>query len=167
MADLRTVADQGVPAAQFYLARLYEAGAGGLHKDMGQARQWTARAAGAGDPSAMYNLASYLYSGDGGGKDAPGAADWFRRAAERGVVNAQYNLAQLYEKGYGVPQNTAEAYKWYLVAAGSGDTEARSAAASLKSKLAPPVQVAQEQGAAQLHAQLSGGGVQTASTGAP
>ena len=167
VADLRTAADQGVTAAQFYLARLYEAGAGGLHKDMVQARQWTARAAGGGDPSAMYNLASYLYSGDGGAKDVPGAADWFKRAAERGVVNGQYNLAQLYEKGYGVPQNTAEAYKWYLVAAGSGDTEARSAAASLKPKLTPAVQAAQEQGAAQLHAQLSGGGVQTASVSAP
>ena len=167
VADLRIAAEQGVPAAQFYLARLFEAGAGGLHKDLSQARLWTARAAENGDPSAMYNLASYLYAGDGGAKDIPGAANWFKRAAERGVVNGQYNLAQLYEKGYGVPQNAAEAYKWYLVAAGSGDTEARSAAAALKPKLTAAVQTTAEQTAAQLHARLAGGGMQTAAAGAP
>ena len=123
LQDLQKAADQGSAAAQFYLARLYEAGGAGLKKDVGQARQWTAKAAQNGDSAAMYNLASYMYAGDGGAKDIAGAATWFRRSAEHGVVNGQYNLAQLYEKGYGVPQSNAEAYKWYLVAAGSGDTE--------------------------------------------
>ena len=160
--DLKTAAEQGVPAAQFYLARLYEAGGAGLGKDMAAARRWTTRAAEGGDASAMYNLASYLYAGDGGPKDLPGAATWFRRSAEHGVVNGQYNLAQLYEKGYGVAQSDAEAYKWYLLAAGSGDTEAKSAADSLKAKLAASSQTAAERGAAQLHAQMAGGTVKTA-----
>ena len=160
--DLRSAADQGSPQAQFYLARLYEAGAAGLKKDLAEARRWTARAAEMGDPSAMYNLASYMYAGDGGIKDAAGAAQWFRRAAEHGVVNGQYNLAQLYEKGYGVPLNNTEAYKWYLVAAGAGDTEAKAAADSLKGKMTPDAQAAAEHAAAQLHAQLAGGSVKTA-----
>ena len=162
LADLKTAADQGSPQAQFYLARLYEAGAAGLKKDLGEARRWTARAAETGDPSAMYNLASYMYAGDGGAKDPTGAAQWFRRAAEHGVVNGQYNLAQLYEKGYGVPLNNAEAYKWYLVAAGAGDTEAKAAADSLKDKMTPDALAAAEHAAAQLHAQLAGGPVKTA-----
>ncbi|WP_174302173.1 tetratricopeptide repeat protein, partial [Caulobacter sp. S45] len=157
LPDLQKAADQGSPAAQFYLARLYEAGGAGLKKDLGAARQWTARAAQNGDSAAMYNLASYMYAGDGGAKDVPGAATWFRKAAEHGVVNGQYNIAQLYEKGYGVPQNNAEAYKWYLVAAGSGDTEARSAADSLKARIAADVQASAERSAAQLRTQLPGG----------
>ena len=157
LPDLQKAADAGAPGAQFYLARLYEAGGAGLKKDLGAARLWTARAAQNGDPAAMYNLASYMYAGDGGARDIPGAATWFHKAAEHGVVNAQYNLAQLYEKGYGVPLNTAEAYKWYLVAAGSGDTEARSAADSLKARIAADAQASAERSAAQLRAQLPGG----------
>ncbi len=157
LPDLQKAADAGSAPAQFYLARLYEAGGAGLKKDVGAARQWTAKAAQNGDSAAMYNLASYMYAGDGGARDIPGAATWFHRAAEHGVVNAQYNLAQLYEKGYGVPLNTAEAYKWYLVAAGSGDTEARSAADGLKARIAADAQASAERSAAQLRAQLPGG----------
>ncbi len=157
LPDLQKAADQGTPGAQFYLARLYEAGGAGMKKDLGAARQWTAKAAENGDPAAMYNLASYMYAGDGGARDVPGAATWFHKAAEHGVVNAQYNLAQLYEKGYGVPLNTAEAYKWYLVAAGSGDTEARSAADSLKARIAADAQASAERSAGQLRAQTPGG----------
>ncbi len=157
VAELQKAAAKGDPAAQFYLARLYEAGGAGLGKDVAQARRWTEKAAQNGDPAAMYNLASYMYAGDGGAKDASGAAAWFRRAAEHGVVNGQYNLAQLYEKGYGVPQSNAEAYKWYLVAAGSGDTEARSAADALKAKIAADAQVTAQRNAAQVRAELTGG----------
>ncbi len=157
LPDLQKAADQGVPAAQFYLARLYEAGGAGVRKDLGAARQWTAKAAQSGDSAAMYNLASYMYAGDGGTKDVPGAATWFRKAAEHGVVNAQYNLAQLYEKGYGVPLSAAEAYKWYLVAAGSGDTEAKSAADSLKARIAADARTTAEHSAAQLRAQAPDG----------
>ena len=167
VSDLKTAAEDGVPAAQFYLARLYEAGAAGMKKDLSEARRWTQRAAEGGDPAAMYNLASYMYAGDGGSKDLAAAASWFRRSADHGVVNGQYNLAQLYEKGYGVPQSNAEAYKWYLVAAGSGDTEARSAADSLKAKLSPDLQGAAQHTATQLRAQLSSGGSQTLAASQP
>ena len=139
--------------AQFYLARLYEAGGAGLPKDLAQARRWTQKAAEGGDALAMYNYASYAYAGDGGAKDVAAAVTWFRRAAEHGVVNGQYNLAQLYEKGYGVPQDPAEAYKWYLAAASSGDAGAKAAAAALKAKLAPDVQARAEKAATVLHAQ--------------
>ena len=89
--------------------------------------------------------------------DSQGGAERFHKAAEHGVVNGQYNLAQLYEKGYGVPQSNAEAYKWYLVAAGAGDTEAKSAADSLKAKMAAESQATAEHSAAQVRAQMPGG----------
>jgi localization factor PodJL len=163
LPDLRTAADRGSTAAQFYLARLYDQGGAGLAKDPVQARRLTERAAEGGDPSAMYNLASYLYAGEGGGKDPAKAADWFRKAAEHGVVNGQYNLAQLYEKGYGIGQSDAEAYKWYLVAAASGDSESRVAAAALKPRLSADTQAAAEHAAALVRAGLDEG-VKTAAT---
>jgi localization factor PodJL len=122
---------------------------------MVEARRWTQRAAQGGDPAAMYNLASYLYAGDGGSKDPAGAAEWFRKAAERGVVNSQYNLAQLYETGHGVPKNLAEAYKWYLVAADAGDPEAKANVTTLKAEIPADARAIAERAAAVLHSQLA------------
>ncbi len=156
VSDLKRAANLGFAPAQFYLGRLYDAGAAGLAKDMTEARRWTQRAAQGGDPAAMYNLASYLYAGDGGPKDAAGAAEWFRKAAERGVVNGQYNLAQLYETGHGVAKNLAEAYKWYLVAAAAGDADSKANVQTLKSQLPADARAAAERTAAALHAQLQG-----------
>ncbi|MHB8286392.1 MAG: tetratricopeptide repeat protein, partial [Caulobacteraceae bacterium] len=153
VATLRRAANLGYGPAQFYLGRLYEAGGGGMKRDLPEARRWTERAAQSGEPTAMYNLASYLYAGEGGAKDPTAAAAWFHRAADRGVVNSQFNLAQLYEKGYGVPLNPAEAYKWYLVAAAAGDPEAKASAEALRRKLSPEAQTTAERSAAILHAQ--------------
>jgi localization factor PodJL len=154
--DLKRAANLGFAPAQFYLGRLYEAGASGVVKNMGEARRWTERAAQGGDPAAMYNLASYLYAGDGGPKDPTGAVEWFRKAAERGVVNSQYNLAQLYETGHGVTKNLSEAYKWYLVAAAAGDPESKTNLQSLKSQLPADARATAERAAAALHSQLEG-----------
>ena len=167
VGDLKTAADGGDADAQFYLARLYEAGGAGLGKDLTQARRWTLKAAQGGDPMAMYNLASYAYAGDGGAKDLAQAWTWFRRAAEHGVVNAQYNLAQLYEKGYGGPQDLGQAYKWYTAAADAGDAGARTAAEALKPRLAPTAIAEAERSAASLHAQAGGAPVRTAAARAP
>ena len=153
VADLKKAAGLGDVNAQFYLARLYDAGGAGLTKDLSAARHWTQKAAEGGDAMAMYNYASYAYAGDGGAKDIPAAVTWFRRSAEHGVVNGQYNLAQLYEKGYGVPQDPAEAYKWYLAAANSGDAGAKASATALKAKLSPELQAKAEKAASALHPQ--------------
>ena len=164
--DLKRAANLGFAPAQFYLGRLYEAGAAGLAKDMGEARRWTLRAAQGGDSAAMYNLASYLYAGDGGAKDPAGAVEWFRKAAERGVVNSQYNLAQLYETGHGVAKNLPEAYKWYLVAAAAGDPEAKANVQSLKTQLPPDARALAERAATALHSQFEGPAPMAAAPGA-
>ncbi len=135
VTDLRKAALLGYAPAQFYLAKLYEAGQSGVPKDVGQARLWTERAASAGDRKAMHNLALYYFEGTGGPKNAAAAAQWFRKAADMGLVDSQYNLARLYEGGFGVTVNMAEAYKWYLVAGREGDGESRSAADRLKALL--------------------------------
>jgi localization factor PodJL len=140
-------ANLGYAPAQFYLAKLYEAGGAGLKKDAGQARVWTQRAADGGDQKAMHNLALYYFEGTGGPKNTTLAAQWFHRAADLGLVDSQYNLARLYEEGFGVSQNPAEAYKWYLIAARAGDAESRTSAQRLKSQLSPEAQAAAERAA--------------------
>ena len=94
--DLKKAANLGHPAAQFYLAKLYETGGAGLKKDLAEARRWTERAATGGDVAAMHNLGLYYYEGEAGAQDSAKAAQWFRKAADEGVKDSQYNLALLY-----------------------------------------------------------------------
>ncbi len=153
VADLTKAANLGFAPAQFYLAKLYEQGGSGIKKDLVEARRWTERAAEAGDPRAMHNLALYAFNGEGGAKDQAEATRWFKKAAEEGVVDSQYNLARLYENGgYGVQQNKAEAYKWYLIAANEGDKDAKASADTLKAQLAPEQASTAERSALAFHA---------------
>jgi len=133
--SLRKAANLGLPRAQFYLAKMYEVGEGGVKKDLVEARRWTERAATAGEARAMHNLALYYYKGEGGERNSTKAASWFRKASDLGLVDSQFNLAQLYEGGWGVSQNPTEAYKWYLIASRSGDTASRARAQALRGQL--------------------------------
>lgn len=147
---LRRAANAGYAPAQFYLAKLYEAGRAGVPKNAAEARRWTERAAMGGDRWAMHNLALYYYeagSSQPTAASAATAAQWFRRAADQGLVDSQYNLGRLYETGVGVSQNTAEAYKWYLIAAASGDADSRTSALRLKTQLSADARAAAERSA--------------------
>lgn len=141
LARLKVVAEGGNAPAQMFLARLYETGHAGVVQNLPEARRWTARAADAGDPTAMHNLALYYFRGEGGPQDTPAAAQWFKKAAQRGVVDSQYNLGLLYQSGSGVPRDLAQAYKWFTIAANAGDGQARASAIDLESKL-PAAQLA-------------------------
>ena len=144
---LRKSANQGYAPAQFFLAKLYENGEGGLPKDMAQARRWTERAAEGGERKAMHNLGLYYFEGTGGPTNQTTAAQWFRRAADLGLTDSQYNLGKLYEIGSGVTQNSAEAYKWYLIASRAGDVEARDSAKRLRASLSPQARMGAERAA--------------------
>jgi localization factor PodJL len=142
LARLKTLAEGGHAPSQMFLARLYETGQAGVTQNLGEARRWTLRAAEAGDPTAMHNLALYYFRGEGGPQDTAAAAQWFTKAAQHGVVDSQYNLGLLYQSGSGVPRDLAQAYKWFTVAANSGDGQARASALDLEGKL-PSAQLAQ------------------------
>jgi len=135
LAHLKVLADGGWAPAQIYLARLYETGQAGVVQNLAEARRWTLRAAEAGDPPAMHNLALYYFRGEGGPQDPAAAADWFKKAAQHGVVDSQYNLGLLYQSGSGVPRDLAQAYKWFMVAANAGDAEARASAKDVSDRL--------------------------------
>jgi localization factor PodJL len=166
LEPLRKAANLGLPRAQFYLAKMYEVGEGGVKKDLVEARRWTERAATAGEARAMHNLALYYYKGDGGERNSTKAASWFRKAADLGLVDSQFNLAQLYEFGRGADQNPTEAYKWYLIAAKNGDTSARARAMALRSQLTPEGQRTAERSAYGFRSQAAAAPVQTASVSA-
>lgn len=134
---LRRLAEAGLPRAQMQMARLYESGQNGLAVDRAEARRWTARAADAGEPVAIHNLAIYYLEGRGGPQDEAMAARLLRRAATMGVADSQFNLALMYETGSGVSRNLVEAYKWFQIAAANGDLKARGHAVALEAKLSP------------------------------
>ena len=142
LAKLKAIADGGSTPAQMFLAHLYETGQAGVVQNLGEARRWALRAAEAGDPTAMHNVALYYFRGEGGPADTAAAAQWFKKAAEHGVVDSQYNLGLLYQSGSGVPRDLAQAYKWFTIAANSGDGQARASAMDIEGKL-PAAQLAQ------------------------
>ena len=142
LARLKGIADGGYAPAQMFLAHLYETGQAGVTPNLAEARRWALRAAEAGDPTAMHNVALYYFRGEGGPADTAAAARWFKSAAEHGVVDSQYNLGLLYQSGSGVPRDLAQAYKWFTIAANSGDAGSRASAMEIENKL-PAAQLAQ------------------------
>jgi localization factor PodJL len=148
---LQRAAELGYAPAEFYLGKLYENGESGVAKNPILARQWTERAAAAGERRAMHNLALFYFDGIGGQKDLIQAAAWFRKAADLGLVDSQYNLGRLYEQGFGVQRDLIQAYKWYTIAAKAGDSESKAAAEQLKAGLPAPDLKAAERAAADFH----------------
>jgi len=132
---VRAAANQNQPAAQYRLAKLYEAGIG-VKTDPDMARKLTERAARAGNRIAMHDLGLYYAEGHGGLKpDLNTALKWFQKAAERSVVDSQYNLGILLGSTPEIPQDLVSAYFWFSVAAGQGDQFAASQLEGLKAKL--------------------------------
>ncbi|HWA00994.1 MAG TPA: AAA family ATPase [Caulobacterales bacterium] len=142
-AQLRDIAARGYPPAQYRLAKLYESG-DGAPPDLALARQWTERAAAAGNLHAMHDLGVYYARGDGGLRDEMGAFRWFTLAAERGVADSQYNLGVLYAQGRGVAADPCAALEWFLIAAQNGDAAASSRVRALEAQLGAP-QIAEAQ----------------------
>jgi localization factor PodJL len=140
-ALLRQAANRGLAMAQYRLAKLYERGEG-VPADLVQARQWTERAAAAGNRRAMHDLGVYFARGEGAPLDEAAAFRWFRQAAELGVADSQFNLGVLYQQGRGVGASASEALFWFMVAARQGDDAAAARATALQAQL-QPVQVEQ------------------------
>lgn len=134
-------AQQGLPAAQYRLAKLHERGIG-VPRDFTEARAWTERAANGGNVKAMHDLAVFYADGEGGSQSYAAAAEWFRKAADYGIVDSQYNLAVLYENGLGISPSQVEALYWYEVAAINGDASAPGNVATLREAL--PLDQAQQ-----------------------
>lgn len=87
-ADMKA-AEAGDGAAAYRLGRHYR------DRDPGSARAWLARAAHAGVPEAMVDLAQDLREGRGGPRDLASARGWLLRASVAGDPQATELLAQV------------------------------------------------------------------------
>ncbi len=132
---MRLAANQGQPAAQYRLAKLYEAGIG-VEVNGKTAKNLLMRSAKAGNRIAMHDLGHYFATGaDGSAPDIEQAVKWFSQAAERGVLDSQFNLGVLYQGGSGVELSLSDAYFWYTIAGMQGDKIAKQRSQAIKPEL--------------------------------
>jgi localization factor PodJL len=82
------------------------------------------RAALAGEPGAVLEIAARLAEGRGAPRDPRLAAKILEKAAAEGIAPAQYRLGSFYEKGTGVPRDAVLARQWYERAAQKGNAKA-------------------------------------------
>lgn len=123
----RGAADQGVAAAQYNLALLYDTGVPGeVAPDPDQAYPLFRAAAEAGIVPAMGRLGEYLYQGWGGApRDDREARTWLERAGQGGDPRVQYYLALFHLDGLaGFRPDPTAAAALMLTSAQAGDARA-------------------------------------------
>lgn len=108
---LRERAAKGDPEAQFNLAKMYEAGRGGLKQDYTEAERWHRRAAEQGDPFAQASLGILLRFGKGVPQDNIQAYKWFEIAASRTTGGERESITELRDSTASrlTPEQLAEA----------------------------------------------------------
>ncbi|HTT46469.1 MAG TPA: tetratricopeptide repeat protein [Pseudolabrys sp.] len=105
MAAYRKAADKGSSAAMVELGVMYGTGAG-VAKDQAKARELFQRAAKAGNPRGVTNLAAI----DGGAASNPAEARaMLEKAAEANSAEAQFQLGLMYAQGTGGPKDDVAA----------------------------------------------------------
>jgi hypothetical protein len=118
-----TVSVEVKPAAGERPRRLYEEAVEMRRKgQLPESLALMRRAAAAGAPRAMVDLAECYRNGDGVAKDESQAVYWFRRAADLGNATAMVFLGYMYQEGEGVDKSDAEAVKWFQKAADKGNS---------------------------------------------
>lgn len=125
IGEMRLLANQGNPHAQYILGKLIGEGKG-APQDFKEALKWIRLAAAQGNADAQFDLATLFQDGRGVPQDFKEAEKFYRLAAQQGHTDAQYNLGKLLEDGLGVPQNFRESIKWYLIAAELGNASAQN-----------------------------------------
>lgn len=124
------LANQSNSQAQFRLGMMYYHGQG-VPEDEKIAVFWLKKAAGQGDPKAMFELGNAYLLGNEAAKLVPDpdreAALWYFQAASAGHADAQYQLGLLFLAGKGVIDSRKEAQNWFKKAAAQGHPEAKRA----------------------------------------
>jgi TPR repeat protein len=92
---LRERAARGDADAQFNLAKMYEAGRGGLKRDYTEAERWHRKAAEQGDPYAQASLGILLRFGKGVSQDYVEAYKWFQLAVSQTSGGEQESIMEL------------------------------------------------------------------------
>lgn len=118
--EFKPMADDGNPAAQFYLASMYFNGWGVKQNDT-QAVDLFRASAEAGFPAAQFLYgAIHLIGGRGVSKNDEIAENYIRAAAEQGVLEAMYHVGGFYKDGVVYEISYIKACAWYEAAAQLG-----------------------------------------------
>ena len=137
-------ANAGNVAAEVSVATSYHYGRG-TAQDYEKARSWFLKAAEKGDVESQYYLGMVYNVGQGVKQDYTQAINWLSKAAAQGHATAQYDLGVIYENGHGVKEDDTKALELYDKAASQGLAVAKTAAATLKQKIANKEAAAQAQ----------------------
>jgi TPR repeat protein len=116
----------------------------GVQRDQAEALKWYHKAARQKNATAMFNLGTAYYNGDGVGINDTLSCAWFLLAKEQGspnakealskdgkkllstdLVSAWFVIAMMYRKGEDLERNDAEAIKWLTKAADNGNPDAK------------------------------------------
>lgn len=120
---LLALAEEGDPAAQFYVGQMHFYGYG-APQSHAEAVRWHRAAAEQGHATAHILLSNaYLY-GRGVPQDAAESTRWLRVLADQGNRSGQYLLALRYRLGRGVPHDAGEYVRLLLLAAEQQDAGA-------------------------------------------
>lgn len=110
---VRKAADQGLPAAQWFLAMLYDTGEG-VPQDAALSLQWLRKAAGQGMTVAQAWLGDLYFKGTAVlPQNYNLAMEWRRKAADQGNSSSDKTVGQMYASGQGVPQDDQQAQYWF------------------------------------------------------
>jgi TPR repeat protein len=120
----RSMAETGVPEAQYNLGLCYLKGEG-VEEDFNQAVKWLRKAAEQGLAEAQYNLGICYSNGKGVDLNEKEGMNWFRKAADQGNADGESCVAIAYAGGKGVEKNIKEAIFWFQKAAGHGNAIAQ------------------------------------------
>lgn len=121
----RPLAEQGVPAAQGGMARLFLNG-WGVERNEAEALRWARLGAAQNDPTSQAGLGFMYMHGRGTSRDDAEAVRWLRMAADQGSAIAQNGLGFAFMNGRGVRRDDAEAVRWLRMAAIQQHTGAQS-----------------------------------------
>ena len=122
--ELRGMAENGDPHAQYLMGKLYRDGPL-LVPDTVQAREWFTRAAEQNIPAAQYTLGKLYLSNDIQVRDPERGMEWLERAAQNGNDYAAYRLGKEYLRGRVVTKYVSKAVEWFTQAAKAGNPYAQ------------------------------------------
>jgi TPR repeat protein len=127
-------AQKGDPMMMAAYSEILRRGAMGTEKDYDAALDYATKAADAGNPVGMYNLAVIYDSGFNVSQDSEKAAGLYKKAfpglkklADEGNPWAQYDLGYMFLHGKTMPENKAEAMKLLTKSAEGGHSGAQYA----------------------------------------
>lgn len=132
--QMRPLAKQGQPNAQYNMGVIYDRGYG-VEQNYDKARSWYKKAAAQSYAKAAHNLGVMYRKGHGVPVDKKRAVYWFKKAAKLGEPAAQNNLAVMYAQGLGVDKNLRLAVVWMARAAKAGNDSARANLSLLTAQL--------------------------------